>query len=64
MNNFQIFDPDKILSAFEVGYRHINTALLYKNEKVIGAALKKWFAMGNKREDIFITTKVSCKNFD
>ena len=41
------------------GYRHIDTASMYKNEDVIGEALQEVFATGKvKREDIFITTKL------
>ncbi|KAJ3631249.1 hypothetical protein MTP99_012390 [Tenebrio molitor] len=46
-------------AAFEAGYRHIDTASVYHNEKVIGNVLKQCFASGKlKREDIFITTKL------
>lgn len=44
-----------ILWAFEAGYRHIDTAALYQNEKSVGQAVRE---SGLKREDIFITTKV------
>jgi diketogulonate reductase-like aldo/keto reductase len=42
--------------ALEVGYRHIDTAAMYNNEKEIGTVLKN---CGVKREDLFITSKVS-----
>ncbi|XP_018562726.1 alcohol dehydrogenase [NADP(+)]-like [Anoplophora glabripennis] len=46
-------------TAFELGYRHFDTAYLYRNEALIGRVLKKWFSSGKvKREDIFITTKL------
>jgi diketogulonate reductase-like aldo/keto reductase len=46
-------------AAFEAGYRHIDTAHVYQNEKNIGKVLKQWFASGKlKREDLFITTKL------
>ena len=41
--------------AFEAGYRHIDTAALYENEKSVGDAIK---TSGLKREEIFVTTKV------
>lgn len=44
-----------VTSALEFGYRHIDTAKVYKNEKGVGEAVKK---SGVPREDIFITTKV------
>lgn len=45
--------------ALETGYRHIDTAYVYENEKVIGRVIKKWISSGKiKREDLFITTKL------
>ncbi|KAF3422525.1 hypothetical protein E2986_13580 [Frieseomelitta varia] len=45
--------------ALEAGYRHIDTAPVYENEKIIGQVLKKWFDSGKiKRSDIFIVTKL------
>ncbi|XP_049840952.1 1,5-anhydro-D-fructose reductase-like [Schistocerca gregaria] len=46
-------------AALAAGYRHIDTAFAYRNEKEIGEVLKKWFDSGKlKREDIFIVTKL------
>jgi 2,5-diketo-D-gluconate reductase A len=42
-------------SALEVGYRHIDTAAIYRNEEGVGAALA---ASGLRREELFVTTKV------
>ena len=41
--------------AIEAGYRHIDTAAIYRNEESVGKALK---ACGVPREELFITTKV------
>ncbi|XP_060522695.1 dihydrodiol dehydrogenase 3-like [Cylas formicarius] len=51
---------EKMLNAaLEVGYRHFDTAFLYRNEHLIGKVLNKWFTSGKvKREDIFVTTKL------
>ena len=43
------------LEAFKIGYRHIDTAHFYNNEKGVGATIKK---SGLKREEIFITSKL------
>lgn len=40
--------------ALAVGYRHLDTALAYKNEKSVGQAIKD---SGIPRSEIFITTK-------
>jgi diketogulonate reductase-like aldo/keto reductase len=48
------------LEAFKVGYRHIDTAHRYDNERGVGAAIKK---SGIPRKDIFITTKLSPTEF-
>lgn len=44
-----------VSSALEVGYRHIDTATLYQNEKGVGTAIRQ---SGIKREEIFVTTKI------
>jgi 2,5-diketo-D-gluconate reductase A len=41
--------------ALDVGYRHIDTAAAYRNEKGVGAAID---ASGLAREDLFVTTKL------
>jgi 2,5-diketo-D-gluconate reductase A len=41
--------------ALEAGYRHIDTAAAYRNEKGVGAAIA---ASGIAREDLFVTTKL------
>ena len=46
---------DATLKALEVGYRHIDTAYLYHNERGVGEALRR---SGLDREDVFVTTKV------
>jgi len=46
---------DTVLSALKIGYRHIDTAAMYKNEASVGQAVRD---SGIPREDIFITTKV------
>lgn len=41
--------------AFEAGYRHIDTAAAYRNERGVGQAFA---ASGLPRDDVFITTKL------
>jgi diketogulonate reductase-like aldo/keto reductase len=41
--------------ALEAGYRHIDTAKMYNNEKEVGAAVK---SSGIPRSEIFVTTKL------
>ncbi|MFC5679161.1 aldo/keto reductase [Aeromicrobium endophyticum] len=56
---FQI-DPDETrdatLQAFEVGYRHIDTAQMYGNEKGVGEAIAE---SGIARDQIFVTSKLN-----
>jgi len=55
---FQI-DPadtrDATLAALDVGYRHIDTAELYGNEKQVGEAVR---ASGLDRSEVFVTSKL------
>ncbi|XP_047481610.1 aldo-keto reductase family 1 member A1-A-like isoform X1 [Penaeus chinensis] len=45
--------------ALESGYRHIDTAALYRNEAAIGGVLGRWLSQGRvAREDLFVTTKL------
>lgn len=50
---------DALRTALDNGYRHIDTAFLYKTEKWIGEVLNEYFTSQKlKREDIFVTTKL------
>ncbi|KAM9972221.1 hypothetical protein ACTFIW_003580 [Dictyostelium discoideum] len=56
-NSVEVGDAIKV--ALKNGYRHIDGAAIYLNEKVIGNSLKEIFEEGEiKREDIFYTSKL------
>ncbi|MDD7939396.1 aldo/keto reductase [Actinomycetospora lutea] len=59
---FQI-DPsdtaEAVLTAFEAGYRHIDTAQMYGNEAEVGEAIAK---SGLQRDELWITTKCNNSN--
>lgn len=46
---------EAVLKAIQAGYRHIDTASAYGNEKAVGKAIKR---CGIPREELFITTKL------
>ncbi|MDB5439247.1 MAG: 2,5-diketo-D-gluconic acid reductase [Caulobacteraceae bacterium] len=52
--------PDLVAKALEVGYRHIDTAQIYKNERGVGEGLAR---SGLARDEIFLTTKVWVDRF-
>lgn len=45
-----------VSSALKIGYRHVDTAQMYKNEKEVGEGIK---ASGVAREEVYITTKLN-----
>ena len=45
-------------AVLEHGYRHIDTAKCYNNEKEIGEALHDVMQAGIKREDLFVVSKL------
>ncbi|KFY64856.1 hypothetical protein V496_02973, partial [Pseudogymnoascus sp. VKM F-4515 (FW-2607)] len=47
---------EAVLKALRTGYRHIDTALAYGNEKEVGEAIKE---SGIPRKEIFVTTKLA-----
>jgi len=47
-------------SALALGYRHIDTAQVYENEREVGEGLR---ASGVKRDAMFVTTKVWTTHF-
>jgi len=50
---------EAIKSAYEAGYRHIDSAVLYENEKKIGQTIAKYKI---PRDKIFLTTKILSKD--
>lgn len=46
---------ETIRMALDAGYRHIDTAMIYENEKAVGKAINE---SGIPREEIFLTTKL------
>jgi 2,5-diketo-D-gluconate reductase A len=56
---FQI-DPDEtaeaVERALEIGYRHIDTAEMYRNERGVGEGIR---SSGVDRDDVFITSKLN-----
>ncbi|HEV7791980.1 MAG TPA: aldo/keto reductase [Pseudonocardia sp.] len=59
---FQV-DPDQtaqtVRQAFEAGYRHIDTAQMYRNEEGVGDAISD---SGLSRGEVFVTTKLNNQN--
>ena len=56
---FQVPPPETaatVAQALEVGYRHIDTAQMYGNEKGVGEAVRE---SGLRREEVFVTSKLN-----
>jgi len=61
---WQIADADApaaVQAALEAGYRHIDTATGYRNQRGVGKAVA---ASGLARDDVFVTTKLPPDNAD
>lgn len=56
-------DDDKaaeaVRAAVDIGYRHIDTAQAYGNERGVGEGIR---TCGIDRKDIFVTSKVAAEN--
>lgn len=50
-----------VLTAIEVGYRHIDTAQYYQNEREVGQAIRE---SKIPREEIFVTTKAMTDGYE
>lgn len=54
-----------VAEALRIGYRHIDTAWIYKNEAAVGDGIRDAIAAGHvAREDIWLTTKIWVEHFD
>jgi diketogulonate reductase-like aldo/keto reductase len=52
---------DAVSTALELGYRHVDTARAYGNEREVGRAIAD---AGVDRDEVFLTTKVDGRNAD
>lgn len=50
---------ETVREAVKIGYRHIDTAQAYKNERGVGEGLR---TCGVSRDEIFVTSKVAAEN--
>lgn len=57
MNGREAYDA--IRYALDAGYRHIDTATMYRNEREVGRALRD---SGVARDEVIITTKLPAEN--
>jgi L-glyceraldehyde reductase len=56
---YQIKTSEPFYWALKHGYRHLDSAVGYGNEKLIGKEVRRAFNdFGLKRENLFLTTKI------
>jgi diketogulonate reductase-like aldo/keto reductase len=54
-----------VADALRIGYRHIDTAWIYRNEAAVGDGIRDAIAAGHvARDDIWLTTKIWVAHFD
>ena len=68
LGTFRVSDGETLVQsvkhAIEVGYRSIDTAMIYDNESSVGQGIKEGLAStGLNREDLFITSKLWLTDF-
>ena len=51
--------PEVVKKAVEIGYRHIDTAQVYKNERGVGEGIR---ISGIPREELFVVSKVAAEH--
>lgn len=50
---------EAVKTAIKIGYRHIDCATIYNNEKYVGEAIAEQIKLGVvKREELYVTSKV------
>jgi len=64
-----MLEPDDarrmVREALRIGYRHIDTAWIYKNEAAVGAGIRDAIDEGLvRREDVWLTTKIWVAHFE
>lgn len=64
-----MLEPDDarrmVAEALRIGYRHIDTAWIYRNEKAVGDGIRDAIEAGQvAREDIWLTTKIWVDHFE
>ena len=53
-----------VAEALRIGYRHIDTAWIYKNEAAVGDGIRDAIAAGHvTRDEVFLTTKIWVEHF-
>ena len=61
---WQVTNPEEFRTAFDAavaaGYRHFDSAQIYRNEQLLGEA---WHSSGLPREEFFLTTKIHIGQF-
>ncbi len=63
-----MLEPDDarrmVAEALRIGYRHIDTAWIYRNEKAVGDGIRDAVEAGHvAREDVWLTTKIWVDHF-
>ena len=64
-----MLEPDDarrmVAEALRIGYRHIDTAWIYRNEAAVGDGIRDAVEAGHvRRDDIWLTTKIWVAHFD
>ncbi|KAI3778719.1 hypothetical protein L2E82_08102 [Cichorium intybus] len=66
LGNDDVVKSSTIIEAIKLGYRHFDTAAIYRTEKPLGEAIREALRLGliKSRSELFITTKLWCTSAD
>ncbi|KDD74976.1 aldo/keto reductase [Helicosporidium sp. ATCC 50920] len=58
LGTYQLDRASAVVEALEAGYRLVDCAAVYANERTVGEGIRAWLAAGGRREELFVIGKI------